>query len=257
MPQKALAIVNQSARWKPRIIEKCGGLSMASLLDRADYPPIPREAVACAPRTPFRRDAGPTTDALGIGHALSCVHRRDHAMAFRRDKTPGGTYFFTVVTRERRPALTLPAVLDALRRAVVDVRGEWPFASVAWVVLPDHLHVIWRLPDGDRDHSRRWGEIKRRTGRSVRTAHGPVSPLNASALRRHESGLWQRRYWEHRIRDDDDLRRHIDYIHFNPVKHGLVERAVDWPHSSSHAYVQRGLLTVEWGVAVDFGSFGE
>ena len=178
-------------------------------------------------------------------------------MKFRRDATPGGTYFFTVVTCNRRPVLVLPPVLEALRLSVAQVRTAWPFASLAWVVLPDHLHALWRLPDGDPDHSRRWGEIKRRAGRSVRTAHGFATPSNASAQRRHESGLWQRRYWEHRIRDDEDLRRHVDYIHFNPVKHGLVARAVDWPHSSFHAYVERGWLTADWGVAVEEGAYGE
>jgi putative transposase len=128
---------------------------------------------------------------------------------------------------------------------------------MAWVILPDHLHAVWRLPHGDADHSRRWGEIKRRAGRGVRGAQGLASPANASARRRHESGLWQRRYWDHRIRDDEDLHRHLDYIHFNPVRHGLVERAVDWPHSSFHAFVERGWLTSDWGVSVTAGGFGE
>lgn len=181
-------------------------------------------------------------------------------MGFRRDATPGATYFFTVVARDRLPVLTAPPVLAALRLAVGEVRIVRPFASIAWVILPDHLHTLWRLPEADADHSRRWGEIKRRTGRIVRTAHGfdfPTAPTAGSSLKRHESGLWQRRYWEHRIRDDDDLRRHIDYIHYNPVKHGLVARAAQWSHSSFHAYVDRGWVSAEWGVCQADGSFGE
>lgn len=176
-------------------------------------------------------------------------------MTFRRDSTPGGTYFFTVVTGSRRPILA--ALVPELRQAIGEVRSSRPFSLLAWVVLPDHMHFLWRLPPGDADHSRRWGEIKRRVGRSVRTAHGFDNQMGDSARHRHESGLWQRRHWEHRIRDDTDLHRHIDYIHYNPVKHGLVERAVDWPHSSFHTFVQRGLLPAEWGVAEVSGSFGE
>jgi len=178
-------------------------------------------------------------------------------MGFRRDSTAGATYFFTVVTRDRMPILARPGVVAALRQSIAEVRGIWPFTSIAWVLLPDHLHALWRLPEGDPDHSRRWGEIKRRTGRGVRDAHVCIRPSNGSAQHRHESGLWQRRYWEHRIRDDDDLRRHIDYVHFNPVKHGLVARTADWPHSSFQAFVARGWLTAEWGVSPAGGEYGE
>jgi putative transposase len=198
------------------------------------------------------------TDVARAFVLLGWAHlRRGSVMGLRRDATSGGTYFFTIVTRDRMPYLALASTLSALRMAVAEVRETWPFTSIAWVILPDHLHAIWRLPDGDADHSRRWGEIKRRAGRSVRAAHGLALPANASARRRHESGLWQRRYWDHRIRDDEDLHRHLDYIHFNPVKHGLVERAVDWPHSSFHSFVERGWLTADWGVGGCEGRFGE
>jgi putative transposase len=178
-------------------------------------------------------------------------------MGIKRDRTPGAMYFFTVVAHGRRPVLTAPWLLDALGQAVADVRQDWPFSSLAWVILPDHMHTLWRLPPGDADHSRRWGEIKRRVSRSVRAAHGFSAPASPSARKRHESGIWQRRYWDHRIRDEDDLRRHVDYIHFNPVKHGLVERAADWPHSSFHAFVRRGWLAPGWGCAPFSGEFGE
>jgi putative transposase len=179
-------------------------------------------------------------------------------MAFRRDCTPGGTYFFTLVTRHRAPFLATAVMRDALRQAIAEVRAARPFVVLAWVVLPDHMHFLWRLPPGDADHSRRWGEIKRRAGGKVRNAHGIEPFRSGSALRRRESGLWQRRYWEHRIRDEGDLHRHVDYVHFNPVKHGLVSRVADWPHSSFHAFVARGVLPLEWGgVAEVPGSFGE
>ena len=128
------------------------------------------------------------------------------------------------------------------------------FRSIeAIVVLPDHLHTIWTLPADDADYAERWRMIKSRFTKSL--------VKEGVKIGRNEKGeydLWQRRYWEHTIRDDLDLQRHVDYIHCNPVKHGLVERVSDWPHSSFHRYVRDGIVSVDWGgVALTDGGFGE
>jgi putative transposase len=156
---------------------------------------------------------------------------------YRRVKIPGGTYFFTVVTRERRPVFTSDRHIEALRRAFRTARERWPFTVEAVVVLPDHLHCIWRLPENDADYSGRWREIKKLTSRAI----APHSD------ERRERGLWQRRFWEHAIRDDRDWRAHMDYVHYNPVKHGLVARPRDWPWSSFARWVERGWYEPDWG----------
>ena len=130
-------------------------------------------------------------------------------------RVPGGTYFFTVNLADRSSRLLVDRI-DALHASVREVRRTRPFENVAWVVLPEHLHAIWRLPAGDADFATRWMRIKQSF--SCRIPRG--ERVSASRLRKGERGLWQRRDWEHSIRDDDDLRHHIDYIHFNPVKHG-------------------------------------
>ena len=177
---------------------------------------------------------------------------------FRRSTAKGATWFFTVVTYRRQPVLAQPHALQALRAAVRSVRQSHPFEIVAWVVLPDHMHAIWRLPDGDAAYPTRWALIKRDTAQASR--HLISAPVTESARKRGEIGFWQRRYWEHQLRDEVDLSRHVDYIHYNPVKHGLTTRVVDWPHSTFHRYVQRGLLAHDWAVdevAADDMRFGE
>jgi putative transposase len=109
--------------------------------------------------------------------------------------------------------------------------------------LPDHLHALWALPDGDADFSTRWSLIKSAFSRGF----DPTQSRSSSKVAKREKGIWQRRYWEHAIRDDADLERHVDYIHFNPVKHGYATRVSDWPHSSFHRYVEGGLLAADWG----------
>ena len=158
---------------------------------------------------------------------------------YRRARTAGGTYFFTVVTAHRRALLANTDAITALRASVAAVRRELPFSVDAWVVLPEHMHVIWTLPPGDRDFSRRWGRIK--AGFTRRHVVGHVS------AQRHDSGLWQPRFWEHLVRDDADFAAHADYLHYNPVKHGLVTRVIDWPYSSFHRAVQRGVYAPDWG----------
>lgn len=161
---------------------------------------------------------------------------------YLRNLTAGGTYFFTVNLAERHGNRLLVDNIDALRAAFRQTRIERPFSMLAWVVLPEHLHCLWRMPLGDHDYATRWRLIKSRFSRAIPR----VEHRNASRMAKAERGLWQRRYWEHLIRDEDDLRAHIDYIHINPLKHGHVERVRDWPHSSFHAHVGNGVLPIDW-----------
>ena len=156
---------------------------------------------------------------------------------YRRAYAPGGTYFFTVVTWKRRHLLSSEDRIDHLRDAFRYIRARRPFDIDGMVVLPDHLHCIWRLPPGDADYAARWREIKKRFS-------GVVNP---SSNERNERLVWQRRYYEHLIRDETDWRRHMDYLHYNPVKHGLVRRAADWPYSSFRSAVRRGWYAEDWG----------
>jgi len=174
---------------------------------------------------------------------------------YRRARDAGACYFFTLVTHQRQPLLTQPRLREALRLAIVQVRQRYPFAIRGWVLLPDHLHCLWQMPEGDADFGRRWSMIKRLTSQAF-PSDGAVS---LSRSLRRESGLWQRRFWEHHIRDDEDCRRHLDYLHWNPVRHGLVERVADWPWSSYHRLVREGVYPADWGGAGDDdrGAFGE
>jgi len=173
---------------------------------------------------------------------------------YRRDLTPGGTYFFTVALRDRS-ARTLVQHIDTLRAAIRVARRQSPFEIIAWVVLPEHMHSVWKLPEGDSDYAGRWRIIKTQFTRKL----APSRSRRPSQARRGEKGIWQRRFWEHRIRDDRDLQVHVDYIHFNPVKHGYCTRACDWPYSTFHRWVRSGHYDVDWGVSeTSFsGGFGE
>ena len=163
-------------------------------------------------------------------------------MRYRRASAEGGTYFFTVNLADRQ-ADTLTRHINALRESLAIVKAAHPFVVVAMVVLPEHLHAIWRLPAGDADYPMRWALLK--AGFSRRVEKG--ERVSSSRLAKRERGLWQRRYWEHQIRDEDDLVRHVDYIHFNPVKHGWASRPVEWPHSTLHGYIMRGMASPDWG----------
>ena len=170
---------------------------------------------------------------------------------YRRYRAEGGTFFFTV-NLENRASNALVANVDALRSAVASVLIERPFSIEAMVVLPDHLHTVWTLPEGDSDFSTRWKDIKTRfTKRTGLLGHRSVSKEVKG-----ERGVWQRRFWEHMVRDEADYRAHVAYCWGNPVKHGLCERAVDWPYSSLHRDMRLGRVPVEWGTPVE-GAFGE
>lgn len=172
---------------------------------------------------------------------------------YRRLWVPGGTYFFTVNLLERRRRLLVEHI-DLLRTSFRTTCVARPFEVIAIVVLPDHLHCIWRLPAGDADNANRWAQIEsgfcRRLPALERRSIGRIA--------RCERGISQRRYWEHLIRDEDDLRHHVDYIHFNPVKHGHAVRAADWAHSSFHRWVGQGVYPVDWASEpVGSGDIGE
>ena len=169
-------------------------------------------------------------------------------MRYRRADIAGGTYFFTVNLADRSSRL-LVSHIDVLRSAVRVVRQRHPFEIVAWVVLPEHMHAIWTLPENDADFAGRWSLIKSGFSRAV--ARMETENVSASRSRKRERGIWQRRFWEHLIRDEVDLQRHIDYVHINPVKHGHVTRASAWPYSSIHRYVERGWLSADWACEPD------
>ena len=173
---------------------------------------------------------------------------------YQRAYVPGGIFFFTVVIADRTDDLLVREV-DRLRRAYRSVAERYPFETLAICILPDHLHAMWSMPEGDSDFTLRWNLIK---GGFSRGLHSP-SGRSPRQLSKREKGIWQQRYWEHVIRDERDHARHVDYIHFNPVKHGLVSRVCDWPHSSFHQYVARGELPEDWGGDVKdvAGTFGE
>lgn len=171
---------------------------------------------------------------------------------YRRILIPGATYFFTVNLANRRKTFLIDHI-DLLRDAIRYTRQRHPFLIDAMVVLPDHLHAIWTLPWDDADFPLRWRLIKTWFSRNL-----PLGEhRGASRVDKGERGIWQRRYWEHLIRDEIDFARHVDYIHWNPVKHGLVARVVDWPYSTFHRFVGNGVLTKNLACAENGAGFGE
>lgn len=178
---------------------------------------------------------------------------------YRRSNTAGATYFFTVVTYQRRHFLCDDDVRAALRDAINKVRERHPFQIDAWVLLPDHLHTIWTLPPDDANFALRWQQIKRYVSHQCGHRLHNYALMNASKRKHRESTLWQRRYWEHQIRDELDYQRHMDYVHYNPVKHGLCERAIDWPYSSFQRYCKNGDYDENWAATdkPDHDNFGE
>jgi putative transposase len=172
---------------------------------------------------------------------------------YRRNHLPGGTYFFTVTLANRRSKALVDRA-DALRVAFRATKAIAPFGIDAIVILPDHLHAILSLPQDDADYPNRWRRIKGHFTNAVIAAGSPLVPDAKGEYR-----VWQRRYWEHTIRDEDDFARHVDYIHINPVKHGLVSSVAEWPHSSFHRFVRAGHLPLDWAgtVAMDSPGFGE
>ena len=170
-------------------------------------------------------------------------------MQYSRTRTKGGTYFFTVVTYKRKKILTQSDNVSLLREAFRHVMEKHSFAIDAFVLLPDHLHCIWTLPNGDRDFSTRWRLIKSYFSKKCDDRHKNTPPR--SRQNKKEQAVWQRRFWEHLIRDERDFVRHVEYIHYNPVRHGLVNAPRDWEYSSFHRYVREGMYDLDWGAGRD------
>ena len=176
-------------------------------------------------------------------------------MRYRRDDTKGGTWFFTVNLAERRKTYLLDEIV-LLRHAVSSVKQRHPFTINAIVVLPDHIHAIWTLPEQDNDFSTRWGLIKAGFSRKL----SKTERINRSRTGKGERGIWQRRYWEHLIRNERDYEQHVNYIHYNPVKHDYVDNPADWPYSSIHRYIRYGILEKNWSsrvAGIDAKGYGE
>jgi putative transposase len=172
---------------------------------------------------------------------------------YRRALTPGGTWFFTVNLLQRRGNDLLVRHIEWLRACVAAERVRRPFLVRSWVVLPEHMHWIWTLPSGDADFPTRWRRIKSDFSRRL-----PLTErISPARLHRGERGIWQRRYWEHQIRDERDFANHLDYIHYNPVKHGWAATPADWPHSSFADYVTRGVYAPNWASPVALEIAGE
>jgi len=166
---------------------------------------------------------------------------------YRRNYMPGGTNFFTCVTYERRPILVSDLGRQCLREAIEEVRGCHPFEMVATVLIPDHWHSVWTLPRGDDQYPLRWRRIKEEFTKRWISSGGNEQIQSASRRKHRMRGIWQKRYWEHTVRDEDDLERCVNYIHWNPRKHKLVARVRDWPWSSFHRFVAEGQYDIDWG----------
>ncbi len=160
---------------------------------------------------------------------------------YLRYRIPGGCYFFTVNLLERKSTLLVDHI-DLLRESVRACKQKRPFHIDAWVVLPEHMHCIWTLPVGDDDFSNRWKIIKVHFSKGL----PKLERLSKVRIKRGERGIWQRRFWEHAVRDDSDYENHMNYVHFNPVKHRYVDKVIDWPFSSFHHHVKKGTYSKDW-----------
>ena len=176
---------------------------------------------------------------------------------YRCNRVEGGSYFFTVNLQDRRSDL-LVAEIATLRGAVRAAKARHPFHTDAWVVLPDHMHCVWTVPKGDHDFPVRWQMIKALFSRAIPRSVPQPDDRPRSQVRKREAGIWQRRYWEHTIRDDQDYAAHMDYVHFNPVRHGLAPRPADWTFSSFAKCVALGMYPIDWGTdGADLADTGE
>jgi len=151
---------------------------------------------------------------------------------YRRKRYPGGYFFFTVVTYDRRPLFNDPKARKILKNVWQETQVKLPFKVLALCMLPEHLHCLWRLPEEDSDYSKRWASIKAGFTKNYLAAGGKRATQSVSQEKRRNGGVWQKRFWEHQIKSEDDIQNHINYIHYNPVKHKLVENVRDWPWST-------------------------
>jgi len=167
---------------------------------------------------------------------------------YRRIYTPGATWFFTINLAERNNNALLIENIDQLRQAFRYVKQRRPFDINAAVVLPEHLHCVWTLPPNYSEYSIRWNLLKAHFSRSIHKGEH----VSVSRISKRERGIWQRRFWAHLITNERDFNQHIDYVHWNPVKHGWAKQAADWPYSSFHRYVKLGIYPLDWGGAEEF-----
>jgi putative transposase len=170
---------------------------------------------------------------------------------YRRFRVEGAIYFFTLVTDGRQPFLCTDDARALLRKFLKECDERWPFTISAIVLLPDHLHTLWSLPQGDDKYSRRWGWIKKEFTKAWLGSGHPEQLVSAGRARKRQHGVFQPRFWEHLIRDEEDFERHADYIHYNPVKHRYVASPRDWSWSSFHRYVKAGIYPIDWGQSID------
>ena len=170
---------------------------------------------------------------------------------YRRAYVAGGSFFFTLVTERRAPIFRSQIARTCLGTALRDCQKRWLFRLDALVLLDDHLHAIWTLPENDTDYSMRWGYIKKEFTKAWLLAEGIEQPRSKSRLQQQRRrGVWQRRFWEHTLRDENDYARHFDYLHYNPVKHGYVERIRDWQYSTFHRWVKQDVYDLNWGCSI-------
>ena len=165
---------------------------------------------------------------------------------YRRAYMPGGTFFITLVTYNRSPLFARIENISRLRSALVDTKSEMPFGIEGAVILPDHIHFLCTLPSGDTNYSKRVGRLKVLFTRALRGRGNLPENVSNSRRKRRESDVWQRRFWEHTIRNEEDFRQHLDYIHYNPVKHNLVSCPHLWPHCSFNTWVRKGGYSADW-----------
>ncbi|RCS52696.1 transposase [Bremerella cremea] len=166
---------------------------------------------------------------------------------YRRARVPGGMYFFTLVTENRAPIFRDSTYVRLLGKLLREAKQRWPFRVEAMVLLPDHLHAVWGLPRGDDRYSLRWGWIKKEFSREYLRLGGKQQATSRSRRRNRRFGVWQRRFWEHTVQDEDEYRAYLDYIHWNPAKHGHALAPGEWPHSTFNRWVEAGLYEPDWG----------
>jgi putative transposase len=165
---------------------------------------------------------------------------------YRRFYIQGGIVFFTVITNNRARFLCSALARNILRKKILECKERWPFELTAIVLQPDHLHALWTMPSGEDDYSQRWGWIKKEFTKEWLSGGGPEEFISDFRRRRNDRGVWQPRFWEHQIRDEEDFERHLDYIHYNPVKHGLTTSPKDWPYSSFRKWVAKSVYSLDW-----------
>ncbi len=184
-----------------------------------------------------------------VGIAIAQPTLRENMSHYHRFYQPQSTYFFTVVTFRRQKIFVNEDVKDLLKEVIQKVRVNWPFQIEGFVLLPEHLHTIWSLPEGDSNFSERWKLIKANFTREYLKKNDELVRPSNSRMRKGERTVWQRRYWEHLIRDESDFNHHLNYLHYNPVKHGLVTNPKDWPWSTFQRYVKLNWYESEWGAS--------